>query len=118
MVVISQRVCINDFMKTPCKFTLPRSLFQEIKSRSSLYSLSASGLIEVAIEHLREAKDPKSVVLAQEDDTYDMVGACYAMNEVDFDFIKTICEETGVKKRIVIMASVALFTKNFPTPSA
>lgn len=115
MVVISQRVCINEFMKTPCKFTLPRELFQEIKTRSALYSLSASGFIEVSIEYLREAEDPIAIVLAQEDSTNDMVGACYAMNETDFDFIKQICKNTGAKKRIIIMAAIALFIRKFPT---
>ena len=103
-------------MKTPQKFTIPRALFQEVKRRSALYSLSASGFIEVAVEHLREAADPKAVVLAQEDNTHDMVGACYAVNESDFEFIKNLCHETGVKKRIVIMAAIALFSKNFRAP--
>lgn len=104
-------------MKKPQKFTLPKTLYEEIKRRASLYSLSASGMVEVAIEHLREAEDPKAIVLAQEDNTYEMIGACYAVNEDDFEFIKGICHDTGVNKRIVILAAVELFSKNFRAPN-
>lgn len=103
-------------MKKPQKFTIPRSLYEEIKRRSALYSLTASGLVEVAIEHLREDADPKALVLAQEDNTHDMVDACYAVNESDFEFIKKICEEPGVTKRIVFITAVALFSRNFRPP--
>jgi len=104
-------------MKKPKKFTIPRSLFDEIKRRSALYSLTASGFVEVAIEYLREAENPKELVLAQEDSTNDMMGACYAISESDFAFIKNLCGDTGVTKRIVIMAAVALFSQKFQAPS-
>jgi hypothetical protein len=100
-------------MKKPQKFTLPRSIVHEIKARSEQYSLSASGFVEVAIEYLRECHAPKETVLAQEDNTHDMIGVCYAVNDSDFRFIKQMCYETGVKKRLVILAAVDLFIRSY-----
>ena len=104
-------------MKKPQKFTLPRSVFEEVKRRSGLYSLTASGFIEVALEYLRDAEDAKSLVRAQEDNTHDLIGVGYAVNESDFEFIMQLCRDTGVTKRIVIMAAIALFTQKFQAPS-
>lgn len=104
-------------MKKPQKFTLPRSIFEEVKRRSALYSLTASGFIEVALEYLREAEDAKALVLAQEDNTHDMIGVGYAVSESDFEFITQLCRDTGVTKRIIIMAAIALFSEKFKAPS-
>lgn len=108
----------NGDMKKPYKFTLPEQTINEIKARAASYSLSVSGLVEVIIEHLRERSDANEMVLKQKDDTHHTSGICFAMNDADFDLVRKICAETGVRKRIVIMAALRLFTESFHAPSA
>ncbi len=97
---------------------LPEKTVSEIKDRAASYSLSVSGLVEVIVEHLRERKDANAMVLKQKDDTHHLSGICFAMNETDFDLVRKICDDTGVRKRIVIMAALRLFTESFHAPSA